>query len=468
MDQSTFPWLGSNIRYSENGNLFHKILDTDYFDVPTYLSDGITEGPTVRVGVFGVCTQATPNLSSPSNKVLFEDVIQHSQRCVNILRNENHCDIVIALTHVALAKDKDIAEIVPGIDLIIGGHDHDPAMLVQQQTMIVKCGQNIDYIGLVDLQIQCISSSPSSVTNENNTSTTTNTSSKSSSSSSSKQININKSFQLISLESLRLQSPTPLPTDPTIDQIIHQYQSTTTKSSSSSNNVVTMIELLSPSKSLKYLSTLTSDVRCCEAAFTCWVADAMVWYYRSFSCQIGLINGGFVRGNHQYPQGSPLTVDMLLEEMPFPRKPIMISVKGKDIVKGIEEMLSVSDSPVGCFPHLSNGIRVVYDMNKPPLSRIQSCEVFKKYNKNNNNKNNNNNNSNDNDAEEYQPIELETYYLMVLSDFYVLKEGDNVTGFYGQQIIQQTNLVIEKVVEDYFRTLSSLPVLPPHRLIRLN
>ena len=448
MNQSKFPWLGSNIRYANTGNLFHTILDTDYFEIPTFLADGVTKGPTIRVGVFGVCTQATPNLSSPSEKILFEDVINHSKRCVHILRSDNHCDVVIALTHVALAKDKDIAEMVPGIDLIIGGHDHDPAMLVTHQTMIVKCGQNIDYIGLVDLDIECTfslsSSSPPSVTTTNSPLMT-----------SKQNIVVNKCFQLISLESLNLLSPTPLPTDQTIDQIIQQYQSMTTASKQQDTNVVSMIELLSPSESLKYLSTLTSDLRCCETAFACWVADAMVDYYKSFSCQFGLINGGFIRGNHQYPQGSPLSVDMLQDEMPFPRKPVLISLKGKDVIKGIEQMLSVSDNPVGCFPHLSNGIRVVYDMAQPPLSRIKSCEVA----------NQSNNNNSDSD---YHPIELETYYLMVLSDFYCEKDGDNVTTFHGQQIIQQTDLVIEKVVETYFRTLTSIPINPPRRLTRLN
>lgn len=38
MDKSTFPWLGSNIRHTKDGSLFHTTLDTDVFEVPT---DGI-------------------------------------------------------------------------------------------------------------------------------------------------------------------------------------------------------------------------------------------------------------------------------------------------------------------------------------------------------------------------------------------------------------------------------------------
>jgi 2',3'-cyclic-nucleotide 2'-phosphodiesterase (5'-nucleotidase family) len=132
MDISEFPWLGSNIRYSSNGELFHTVLDTDIFEIPTGECDS-TISSTIRVGVFGVCTQATPNLAGCSGKAKFENVVHHSSRCTQYLKNEQSCDVVIALTHVSLAIDKDIAESVPGIDVIIGGHDHDPFLLIHRK-----------------------------------------------------------------------------------------------------------------------------------------------------------------------------------------------------------------------------------------------------------------------------------------------------------------------------------------------
>lgn len=447
MNQSNFPWLGSNIRYADNGNLFHTIRDMDCFEIPTYYPDG-SLGPSLKVGVFGVCTQATPNLSSPSEKIIFEDVMRHSQRCVTTLKHEYCCDIVVAMTHIALAKDKDIAETIPGVDLIIGGHDHDPAMLVQQKTMIVKCGQSIDYIGLVDLRLHCHAPQGSSNSLHPNGSVDMQP----------RSVDIFTSFQLISVESLRSQSNTPLETDPVIDSIVKQYQSYASRNSAAigaeSLAILSIVET-SVDSSLQ-LSTLTSDVRCCETAFACWVADAMVWYYRHHSptpqhCDFGMINGGFIRGNHEYPQGTPITVDTILEEMPFPRKPTLISILGKHILQGLEEMLAVSDNPVGCYPHLSHGIRVIYDMNKAPMSRIQRCEVL------------------DQSCQEeiWKPIELDHYYSMVLSDFYVYKQGDNVTGFYQQTILQETTLTIGAVVIEYFKTLKTIPIQLPGRLKRI-
>jgi 5'-nucleotidase/UDP-sugar diphosphatase len=78
----------------------------------------------VRVGVFGVCTQYTPVLSDPGETVVFEDVLEHARRCVDILIAKK-CDFIIGLTHIELENDKILAENLD-IDIIIGGHEHTP------------------------------------------------------------------------------------------------------------------------------------------------------------------------------------------------------------------------------------------------------------------------------------------------------------------------------------------------------
>ena len=40
------------------------------------------------------------------------------------LRNELGCQYVIALTHMRIQHDVKFALEVPGIDLVLGGHDH--------------------------------------------------------------------------------------------------------------------------------------------------------------------------------------------------------------------------------------------------------------------------------------------------------------------------------------------------------
>lgn len=134
MGKSKFKWLGSNVRHSESRSLFNTVLDTDVFEVEikkkivnTISGNENNENDMkeignlcnrIRIGVFGVCTEFTPMLSDPGEEVVFEDVLEHSTRCVQLLK-EKECDYIIALTHMELENDKRIAEKLD-IDLVIG------------------------------------------------------------------------------------------------------------------------------------------------------------------------------------------------------------------------------------------------------------------------------------------------------------------------------------------------------------
>jgi 2',3'-cyclic-nucleotide 2'-phosphodiesterase (5'-nucleotidase family) len=52
----------------------------------------------------------------------FEDPLETARTLVPRLRAE--ADVVIALTHVGLQRDEQLAREVTGIDLIVGGHTH--------------------------------------------------------------------------------------------------------------------------------------------------------------------------------------------------------------------------------------------------------------------------------------------------------------------------------------------------------
>ena len=77
--------------------------------------DGHTNGgDTFKVGLFGVCTLSTPDISYPDEDVKFAPVIESAQKAVDILRQEHQVDFVIAVTHIALGEDKQLAREVSG------------------------------------------------------------------------------------------------------------------------------------------------------------------------------------------------------------------------------------------------------------------------------------------------------------------------------------------------------------------
>ncbi|WP_199615676.1 bifunctional metallophosphatase/5'-nucleotidase [Paenibacillus alkalitolerans] len=62
-----------------------------------------------------------------------EDPIDCARAWVQALRNEEKADMIIALSHLGLPLDKRLAEEVPGIDLILGGHTHH----LLEETLVV-------------------------------------------------------------------------------------------------------------------------------------------------------------------------------------------------------------------------------------------------------------------------------------------------------------------------------------------
>lgn len=99
------------------------------------------------------CTVLTAEYSFATKNVVFESEVEHGERCVRDLRAQG-ADVVIALTHVSLAVDKLIVKHVQGIDLILGGHDHESVSLFEGTTFIHKSGQDVRWLGHVHVDIE--------------------------------------------------------------------------------------------------------------------------------------------------------------------------------------------------------------------------------------------------------------------------------------------------------------------------
>ena len=113
-----FPLLTANVDFSDptiSGLL-------DYVDAYT-----IKEFGGLKVGIFGLTTPATNLLSNPSPAVVIDDIdeiITIAATMVSTLRTVENCDVVIFLSHLGVALDQVIVSYVPGINVIVGGHDH--------------------------------------------------------------------------------------------------------------------------------------------------------------------------------------------------------------------------------------------------------------------------------------------------------------------------------------------------------
>lgn len=81
-----------------------------------------------RIGIFSLTPQDTPELAIgafPGTGVTFNDPVATARDQVAALQAAG-ADYIIALTHVGITVDREIARNVSGISMIIGGHSHTP------------------------------------------------------------------------------------------------------------------------------------------------------------------------------------------------------------------------------------------------------------------------------------------------------------------------------------------------------
>jgi 5'-nucleotidase len=114
----------------------------------------------MRFGIFGVLGKEAQIYTSGAGAVKFPDPVESAREMVKVLRETEKVDVVIALSHGGVAKGKDgrystgddvgLAEAVPGIDVVIGGHSHtelQDAIIVNGRTPVVQTGKEGKNVG---------------------------------------------------------------------------------------------------------------------------------------------------------------------------------------------------------------------------------------------------------------------------------------------------------------------------------
>ncbi len=112
----------------------------------------------LKVGIFGLTTHETNMLSNPSPVVIDDDFLTTAGIMVQTLKVVEGCDFVICLSHYGTLGDQALATYVPGIDLIVGGHDHIPVPPTKiGDTWLVQGFSQYQAIGKLDFEISSTS-----------------------------------------------------------------------------------------------------------------------------------------------------------------------------------------------------------------------------------------------------------------------------------------------------------------------
>jgi 5'-nucleotidase / UDP-sugar diphosphatase len=303
--ESAFPWVGSNVAGVDG--------------VKTAL---ITEIGGVKVGFLGLTTTSTAR-SSHADGVAFADERATAASMAAQLRAQG-AEVVVALTHEDFDDDRKLANTVKGIDLILGGHDHDPMSIEENGPLVLKAGHDAQWLGEADLMVDRPDAGKTGPTT-------------------------------VTVEGWRFLPVAHVPAAPALAALVAKTDAL-------------MGEALD--KPIATLATAmdsrTTTVRGEEAALGDLVADALRAH---FTAELALINGGGLRGNRQYPPGHVLTRRDLLSEMPFGNVVMLLEVSGADLTTVLEYTLSSVETKSGRFPQVS-GLAIAYDPAKPAGHRI--------------------------------------------------------------------------------------------------
>ncbi len=139
LNESNFAWTSANVRqkvagttypfYKERNGIKEFASDTHVFE----LED--TDGTRIKIGFFGVLLP-----SNPTSYAEYTDMFDQAQRAYASLKGR--VDVIFGLTHVTIEQDKKIAQLLPELPLIMGGHEHHNMLLEVGKTKIAKADAN--------------------------------------------------------------------------------------------------------------------------------------------------------------------------------------------------------------------------------------------------------------------------------------------------------------------------------------
>jgi 5'-nucleotidase/UDP-sugar diphosphatase len=293
----------------------------------------------VKVGILGAITRDTAEISSPGDAISFNDPVAYLSGAVADLEGQG-VSRVIALTHVGVVQDFEVARNVVGLDLVVGGHSNTlfsntaentsypyPEMVEGpggQMTAVVSAGAYSKYLGHSILEYD-------------------------------------DDGNLISA---------------TGDTVILDASITPDE-----GVLARIAELGGPIEELKgrKVAVVADDIdgsretcRVMECTMGNLVADAILDRVKGQGVTIALQNSGGLRASIE---GGEVTMGDVLTVLPFQNTLSTFNLSGAGVVAALENGFSEVEEGGGRFPQVA-GLRVTWAMDVPPMEgRIKEVLV---------------------------------------------------------------------------------------------
>jgi 2',3'-cyclic-nucleotide 2'-phosphodiesterase (5'-nucleotidase family) len=150
MDESNFTWFGSNVFYRNGDSVRNFTRNIEGFDlpVPEYLILNLRTGgdDLIKIGILGVTIT-----SNKADYVHYKDPIESAVETYR--RIKDSIDYAVAITHLSIEDDRKLAERLPDLKLIMGGHEHVNMYDTAGAVFITKADANVRTVYVHDLYL---------------------------------------------------------------------------------------------------------------------------------------------------------------------------------------------------------------------------------------------------------------------------------------------------------------------------
>lgn len=311
MRESRFPWVAANVIDTKTGKPFG---GAESFVIREF--DGI------KIGIIGLVLPETKTTSRPGPDVDFLSPCETARKVIPDIHARG-AKVVIALTHLSMREDKEVAR-CSDVDVIIGGHEHTLQESAAGGAPIFKMTAEARELGRIDLNI-------SKTTGE---------------------------LESIDWEVIPVTGETK--EDQAFAAIYRKYEG--------------ILKGLSQTvgRSRVALDARSAENRTRETNVGNLVAEA---FRRGTGADVALMNGGSIRAETIISPGA-LTKRDLLSILPFKNKVVKLEVTGATLHAALEHGVSTSaeDAEPGRFLQVA-GLRFTFDGSRPPGSRVVDVTV---------------------------------------------------------------------------------------------
>jgi len=309
MHEAKFQWLVANVIDTKTSK---PIGDAEPFVVKTYGA--------LKVGYIGLCLTTREISFEKLTHTKFIDPIEAAAAYIPQVKRAG-ANVIVMVTHLAIADDQRLAERFPDVDLIIGGHEHFPITVTQGRTLISKAGSDARFVARID-----VSRLPNG--------------------------RVDRFFELIPVTSA-------IADEPATASVAASYEARLGKE----------LEVVIGSTRVP-LDGESIHLRAAETNLGNFVADAM---REDSGADITIVNGGSVRGDKVYPAG-PITRRTLIEIHPFGNVICKLAMEGRAILETLNIAVSKMPAAAGQFPQIS-GMTMTIDSRGPPADRVHDVRI---------------------------------------------------------------------------------------------